>query len=87
MRGRSAGRHAWEREGWPSAARGGRLGGEERNETLNGQVCICIYGALYRAELGLSGLGCLTEADIFQIDVYVNRGINRGGHVKVERLC
>ena len=36
VRGRSAGRHAWEREGWPSAARGGRLGGEERNETLSG---------------------------------------------------
>ena len=36
VRGRSAVRRAWEREGWPSAARGGRLGGEERNETLNG---------------------------------------------------
>jgi len=49
--------------------------------------CAYIYGALYRAELGLSGLGCLTEADFLQITASVYMGINRGGHVKVDRLC
>ena len=34
--------------------------------------------------MGLSGLGCLTEADFLLINASVYMGINRGGYVKVE---
>ena len=43
--------------------------------------------SLYQAELGLSGMGCLTEADFLQITTSVYMGINRGGYIKVDRLC
>ena len=60
---------------------GERDGEESDEETL---IVAYVLGAIYRAELGLSGLGLLTEADICNRTAFENMSINRAGHLLID---
>ena len=61
-----------ERRGEPAAIAWER----EREGMSENPKCGYIYRVIYRAELGLNGLGCLTEADLLRITASENTLIN-----------
>ena len=77
-------REGREERGREASERLGERDGEESDEeTL---IVAYVLGAIYRAELGLSGLGLLTEAGFLQITASENWTINRGSHLNFDCL-